>query len=205
MLLFIPARQALVDPTIAGYLRGRPSGLPDNTNPYGVDLLLDQATGDLVVTPGGALAFVQGPENMVQALQNRMRTYPGELPLHLEYGSVLAERLIGMKAGDDELARAVATQQVAQIIASDDRFLSARNVTAAQDPDDVERVRVAAELVLAEGEALDVEDLESAVARVVVDDAGDEVTVADDEALDDPFADELDLDTVELADLLDED
>jgi phage baseplate assembly protein W len=166
-------------------------------DPYGTDLLLDQATGDLIVTPAGGYATVTGPDNVVQALQLRLRTYPGELTMHPEYGNPIAARLVGAKSSDAALAQALANQAFQSAIAGDARMLRARDITAEQDPDAPERVLVAGTIELAAGGALDVADLSAGDATVapVVDDDGTvlDVTIPDD--LDDPFDDDdLDVD-----------
>lgn len=167
--------------------------VPDNTDAYGVDLYLDQQAADLVVTAQGGLAFTQGPPNVVQALQNRLRTYPGELPFQPDYGSQLAAKLIGLKAGDLQLAEVTANLESRLILDSDPRMAAVRDIRASSDPATPSKLRVAMTLEMAGGETAVIGDL----AQARVDELNldsqvdlDNFSVAlDDDGLDDPFAD----------------
>ena len=133
-------------------------GVAEFPDPYGIDLRLSDQ-GDLVVAPNGALTSIDGPENCAQALAMRIRTYPGELPLALDYGSHLASKLVGQKAGDPDLARSVANVELRALIEADPRFLSARDIQARDVTDDGTRLAVSLLLRLAGGEQLAVGDL----------------------------------------------
>lgn len=167
---------------------------PDNTDPYGIDLLLTP-DGDLSVNPGGSLAVVAGPENCVQALQLRLRTHPDELPLHDDYGSALAAQAIGTKAGDDQLLAALARVEVQRILEADLRFLAARNLQAQTDPADPQRAQVSMRLELAGGEELIVSDLVEA--RI------DEIDPGDPDLSIDEMASDLDEDALAMLDAAD--
>lgn len=159
---------------------------PDPTDAYGIDLRLS-SDGDLMVSRTGDLLTVQGPENVAHALTLRMRTYPGELPLHDEYGSALLSKVIGAKSSDDAILASQARIEVQRILESDRRFLAARDVTALVDPDDPTIATVSLTLELAGGDTLLVGDLTRP--RI------DQVITA---------ADQLDSDLVEASDLFDD-
>jgi hypothetical protein len=99
--------------------------LPDPGDPLGVDVMLD-ATGDFLITGAGCLAITAGPENCVQALMLRMRTSPGDLPLHPDYGSQFNEA-VGHK-DDAVMMLGVATADLANLISTDRRFIGVGNV-----------------------------------------------------------------------------
>lgn len=148
-------------PPAIGVVFGEPSA-PDPTDPYGVDLYLHPTSGDLVVGAHGGLAFIQGPENCAQALSLRARTYPGELPLHPDYGSILAATLIGQHTDDDLLAQATATREIRTILENDRRFAQATDLQTRIDPANPNARHVAVRLELAGGEALIVGNLADA-------------------------------------------
>lgn len=100
---------------------------------YRADVALDDR-GDLVITGAGDLAVIDGPRNAAQALLWRLRTQRGELPLHPAYGSLLAQRLVGIKV-DLALTRAQAALELREMVAADARFALVTNI-------DVRRVAV---------------------------------------------------------------
>jgi hypothetical protein len=102
--------------------------LPDPGDPLGIDVMLD-ATGDFVITGAGCLAICAGPENCIQALTLRMRTSRGDLMLHPDYGSQFNET-VGHK-DDPVLMLGVATADLANLIATDRRFIGVGNVNVA--------------------------------------------------------------------------
>lgn len=70
--------------------------VPKPDNIFETDLLL-ASDGDLS-TVGGDFESVSGPDNLVQALRNRLATERGELIFHQTYGASL-RRLIGVVNG----------------------------------------------------------------------------------------------------------
>ncbi len=125
---------------------------------YGIDLAIGP-DGDLVITPTGDAATLSGPENCTQALLLRVRTYPGELPLHPDYGSGLADRVIGSKGIDSDLMAAQANVDLREIIDSDPRFLSASGITVSEVPENPRAARVGLRLRLADRDELVISDL----------------------------------------------
>lgn len=79
------------------------SGSSDAGDPFGADVALVQ--GRLAVDAGGDLAVVGSTANLSQALRHALRTDPGELVYHPQYGC-MANRLLGKGAGpvNDQLA-----------------------------------------------------------------------------------------------------
>lgn len=53
---------------------------------FGVDLALNEDTGDIVISPQGDLKLQAGVANIRQTVSNRIRTIKGQLPLHTDYG-----------------------------------------------------------------------------------------------------------------------
>lgn len=125
-------------------------------DPYGIDIALT-ATGDVVVWPNGAVGTLEGPENAVQAMRLRMRTWPGELTLHPEYGSAFGQ-IVGKKYSL-EVIQAEGTNEVRRITEQDARFLAGRNVEAHAVEGKPTAVRVAVELTLAGGERVVISDI----------------------------------------------
>lgn len=107
-----------------------PSGVSNSDDVYGIDLLLEG--GRVVVSPTGDFATVSGVANLKQALGNRLRTAPGDLMFHPDYGCKVYQ-LIGQGAtpGNDQLAAAF----VAQAMLSDPRVSSASSVQASVNGD----------------------------------------------------------------------
>jgi hypothetical protein len=128
----------------------------DVPDPYGIDLAID-ATGDVIVTPSGAIATVDGPQNCVQALVARMLTGPGELTQHPEYGSTFKE-LVGSKFSLP-IIQGAAANEVRQIVDEDPRFLAGQNITAEPIAGAPTSARVSLELLLTGGDSLVVTDL----------------------------------------------
>lgn len=91
---------------------------------YGTDVALGP-NGDFIITPAGDVASLNGPLNCAQAMLNRLRTTPGELPLHPAYGSTVAD-LIGSKLLDESLAAAHVTNDLRTLVNADRRFSSAQ-------------------------------------------------------------------------------
>ena len=171
-------------------------------DPYGIDLAID-ATGDVIVTPSGAIATIDGPQNCVQALVARMLTAPGELTLHPETGSTFKE-IVGSKFSLPVIQGAAASE-VRQIIAEDTRFLAGQNIEALPVDGQPTAARVALELVLSAGDKLVVTDLAGPGVEVVesptidqLDELGDGDTAYED-------FDFLAEDEAELAELRDAD
>lgn len=125
---------------------------------YGTDVLLSDA-GDFSVTPAGQLALISGPMNPAQALVNRLRTAPGELPLHPDYGNALARSVVGTKTNDPTLVVSHVNTELRNVMEADQRFLKAENIVATQDPADPSRTGVYVELVLAGGDRLTTVDV----------------------------------------------
>lgn len=53
---------------------------------FGVDLALNETTGDLVASAQGDLKLQAGVANIRQTVANRIRTLKGQVPYHLDYG-----------------------------------------------------------------------------------------------------------------------
>jgi hypothetical protein len=53
---------------------------------FGVDLSMNETTGDLVFSAQGDLKLQAGLANIRQAVANRIRTLKGQVPLHRDYG-----------------------------------------------------------------------------------------------------------------------
>lgn len=176
--------------------------MADNTNPYGVDLAIDPNTGDLVVWPNGALATMEGPNNAVQAVLLWIKSSPGEVVLHPDFGSSFNDSLVGAKLNIpalDGLARA----EFKNILAQDSRFLAISNVEVSQVPGEYgPQAHVAATLHLTTGETFEVLDYGQGVFSTISE--PDELDESPVDALDDPefFADELDEDDLADADTI---
>jgi hypothetical protein len=111
----------------------------------------------VIVTPSGAIATVDGPQNCVQALVARMLTGPGELTQHPEYGSTFRE-LVGGKFSLP-IIQGAAANEVRQIVDEDPRFLAGQNITAEPIAGAPTSARVSLELLLTGGDSLTVTDL----------------------------------------------
>lgn len=127
-------------------------------DPYGTDVRFSEL-GDLVVSPTGDLTSITGAENCAQALALRLRTFPGELPLQLAYGSQLAARLVGQKANDPDLARSIANVELRELLRQDRRFLAARDISATDLTPSGDRLAISLTLRLAGGEDLEISSL----------------------------------------------
>lgn len=128
-------------------------------DPHGVDLAIS-ATGDLVVNASGALTAVSGPYNCAQALSVRMRTAPGELPLHPAYGSNVAAMFVGAPMNVAALVLQM-NADLQQMLAEDVRFRTAK-VTSWAAPASAQYpsgVQVAVTAVLAGGEQVSLENV----------------------------------------------
>jgi len=64
---------------------------------FGVDLALNEDTGDIVISPQGDLKLQAGVANIRQTVANRIRTIKGQMPLHTDYG--IPETLGGFMYG----------------------------------------------------------------------------------------------------------
>lgn len=158
--------------------------MADEQDIYGTDLRLTDS-GDIALTASGDLQTITGPEVCVQALTSRVRTYPGELPLHPEYGSHMADRLIGTHR-DQQLAESVVAGELRILLREDERFTGARNITV--DTSDPEAARVAVTLLLTAGDRVTVDDLSDPSSDLTIED-----TASDGDPFSDPFDDDLDL------------
>lgn len=172
--------------------------MADNTNPYGVDLAIDPNTGDLIGWPNGALGVQEGPANAVQAMLLWIKTTPGEVPLHPDFGSSF-QRSIGGKfnvVGIEGTARA----EFKNILAQDARFLAVGGVAVRQiDTHFGPQAHVSATLYLTGGEKVEVLDLAQGVFSTTIEATDLDPSPVD--PLDDPsfFTDDLDAD--DLADV----
>lgn len=103
---------------------------PQPDNIFETDILL-ASDGDLS-TAGGDLASVSGPDNLVQALRNRLATDRGELVFHQTYGASL-RRLIGVVNGPT--ASLLASKYAGSSVEADPRVsrLIYSNATASGD------------------------------------------------------------------------
>lgn len=174
--------------------------MADNTDPYGVDLAIDPDSGDLIAWPNGALAVKDGADNVVQALYLWIKTTPGEVPLHPDFGSAFANGVIGGKfniVGIEGLARA----EFKNILANDNRLLSVSNVTVVENDagDYGPAANVSATVYLVGGESVEVLDFAQGVFSTLTDNTDVDPTPVD--PLDDPtfFADQPEYD--DLADV----
>lgn len=127
-------------------------------DPYGIDLAID-ATGDLRVTASGSVGLVSGPYNCAQAVSLRMRTTPGELPLHPEYGSSLPA-LIGAKLQVGGIVQH-ANADLQTMLAEDPRFVTAAITTVAKPATTFspESVALSATAKLVGGESLTLDNV----------------------------------------------
>lgn len=125
----------------------------DNTDPYGIDVRLGD-DGDLVVDRAGGLVFVGGAENVAHALTLRLKTAPGDLALHPDYGSTLPE-LVGAKQ-DPGIVEAQARGIGRAIVEEDRRFLGIGKVQATRLGPGATAVRM--EVQLSDGTRLNVAD-----------------------------------------------
>lgn len=130
--------------------------MADVPDPFGVDIALT-AGGDVVVWPNGAVGTITGPPNAVQALQMRMRTRPGELTLHPDYGSNFGQ-IIGKKY-DLQIIQAEGKNEIGRVIDQDPRFLAGQDVIAEAIDGQATGARVGATLVLTTGERITVSDI----------------------------------------------
>lgn len=129
-----------------------------STDPYGVDVLLTD-NGDLAVNAAGQLQLLSGPLVCAQQMVMRLRTFPGELPLDLDYGNPI-DTVIGTKTGDPQLVVSKVNVELRQILEDDARFLRAQNIVAGYpDPADPTKTAVSLQLVLTGGDTLDLGDL----------------------------------------------
>jgi LysM repeat protein len=110
-----------------------PSAVSDSESLFGTDLALDKTgqgvswNGLLTADDSGDFATLSGPDNLSQALENRIVTRPGELLFHLPYGCKVFD-LLG--AGNGPIAGQLAATFVSQAIKSDARISSVKGVTA---------------------------------------------------------------------------
>ena len=104
----------------------QPQTLPPPPDPLGIDIMFTPE-GDIAINPWGDIALVSGPDNAIQALLLRIRSSPGDLPLHPGYGSQFNEAGVGMKWNPDAVF-GLATSELAQIISSDRRFIGVGNL-----------------------------------------------------------------------------
>jgi hypothetical protein len=115
-----------------GLLNVSAQTLPDPSDPLGIDIAIS-AGGDLVVTGAGALAVSAGPENAIQALVLRLRSSPGDLTLHPDYGSQFNEHAVGQR-DDPMLVLGLASAELDQLISTDRRFIGVGNVQVIPQP-----------------------------------------------------------------------
>jgi hypothetical protein len=128
-------------------------------NEYGVDLAISPS-GDLVVNSAGSLATVGETQVMAQALQMRLRTALGDLPLHPTYGIDLP---IGAKMDPVAVAAAL-NGELAYAVQNDPRIQKA-TVTGVEWPASGEPTAVSLEVtvLLAGGEQFAVSGLPAEV------------------------------------------
>lgn len=151
----------------------------DDATIYGTDLAIDIDTGDLLAWPNGALAVKAGVDNAVQAVYLRIKTTPGEVALHPEYGTTFS-LLVGAKLAIPPLEGGV-RDQFARIARDDPRFLAVRNVSVSQvQKQHGPGVRIGASLYLIGGETLNMLDLAEGVVET------DQTDLTDTDALDSP-------------------
>jgi hypothetical protein len=145
--------------------------LPIINDPYGVDLLISPS-GDLQVGPHGGLSTITGAYNCAQALAMRMKTTPGDLPLHPDYGSRFNSGVVGGKS-DFTALTALASAELARLCKADSRFLGVTNVKVVplnpSSPTPAESASVTATLQLSAGQSLSVADLLNPSVSEVVD------------------------------------
>lgn len=128
---------------------------PASARLYGVDLRLTD-TGDLAISNGGDLVQSIGATNAAQAIVNRLRTPPGSLPLHPDYGSDLLTRLVGAKARDAQLVIAHVNTTARAMAEQDRRFVGMTDIAVDTD---ASTIQIACAIVLAGGERLLAADL----------------------------------------------
>ncbi|RLI54371.1 MAG: hypothetical protein DRP09_13305 [Candidatus Thorarchaeota archaeon] len=93
---------------------------------YGTDIgfVYDETTAD-TDTENSDLGLVDGIYNLYQAIQNRLLTPIGTLPLHPDYGSRL-HTLIGN--GNNPLIEMLAKMMVVEALQPEDRIALIRNI-----------------------------------------------------------------------------
>lgn len=128
-------------------------------DPYGVDLALG-LDGDLVVNSSGSLTAVAGPYNCSQAIVTRLRTTPGEVALHPDYGAAVAALFVAAKMD----VGAVALQMNAdlqQMLLEDPRFVTAQvtDWTAPASAAYPDGVQLGVTATLVGGEQLSLDDV----------------------------------------------
>jgi len=84
----------------------------------GVDLVFDE-DGDLLVTPTGDLSMASGVDCLLQDVQDRLRTMPGDLWKHADFGCE-ANLLLG--APDTPLNRALAQRAIRMALEDEPRI-----------------------------------------------------------------------------------
>ena len=84
----------------------------------GTDIALDEE-GDLIVTPTGDLAVVSSLDCLLQDVQDRLRSLPGDLWKHAEFGCD-TNRLLG--APDTPLNRALAQRGIRMALEDEPRI-----------------------------------------------------------------------------------
>jgi phage baseplate assembly protein W len=126
-------------------------------NIYGVDIAIGP-TGDLIVNSAGDIATVGNVQVVAQALQLRLRTALGDLPLHPEYGTSLPT---GAKM--DPIAVAAAVNGELAVTVKDDPRLRSATVTGVEWPasGDPTALSLTVNVVLAGGEEFEVAGLPS--------------------------------------------
>lgn len=113
--LYIPTSLTLPSDTFA---------LPKSTPFGGVDLLLDFATGDLVVDARGDLALAYGLDNIAINLQAALQTTRGDLVMHPTYGLAALETIVTNTPERDKLL----ALEVAETLLADPDVAAVDNV-----------------------------------------------------------------------------
>jgi phage baseplate assembly protein W len=114
------------------------SGVVDPTDIFGIDIALQD--GQLVDDGSGDLLTVSGPDNLRQAVVNRLGTNPGELVFHQAYGCKIV-RLKGR--GGSATINGLAAIYASQALQADPRISSVPSSTATITGDNIEVTAVA--------------------------------------------------------------
>ena len=109
-----------------------PSGVADPEAIFGTDCLLQD--GQLTANANGDVATISGVPNLVQALENRLETHPGDLTFHPTYGCKVYT-LLGQ--GADQSTLQLAASFVASAIQADPRISSVEGAAVSVTGDTV--------------------------------------------------------------------
>lgn len=141
-------------------------GLQAESEPLGRDVVLS-GDGDLVVWPNGSLGSIEGPDNCVQALTDRLKTPVGSLPMDPNYGTGFQAE-IGQHV-NPTVTEARAQQVMSRIVESDKRFLAVKEIRAVEPQHENNTTAVSATLVLVTGQEVKIANILTASIEDLID------------------------------------